>query len=172
MRKMYFKKAKCCLAVWGEEKCERSNPEGRAEEAGGGAECLGRHSPAASGEDHSGAGVSLVSTERSVLGLAPTCSIWRTPCHSPWMFPEGTVIHGELTLYGVEYPKRATYWTWCILKDCSPWEGPHSAAGRWCEEDGVAERKTYRLTAALMPCPPVLLGVEGKEGNSEMNEKS
>lgn len=38
-------------------------------------------------------------------------------------------------------------------------------------EEGVAERKTYGLTAALIPHSPVLLGVEGKEENSEMEEQ-
>lgn len=44
--------------------------------------------------------------------------------------------------------------------------------GRGREEEGVAERKTYGLTAALIPCLPVLPGVEGKQGNSDMNEQS
>lgn len=63
------------------------------------------------------------------------------------------------------------HWSRCILKDCSPWEGPHSGGGRQCEEEGVAERNSYGLTAALIPRPPVLLGVEGKEGNLEMKEQ-
>lgn len=35
----------------------------------------------------------------------------------------------------------------------------------------MAERNSYGLTAALIPRPPVLLGVEGKEGNLEMKEQ-
>lgn len=65
-RKRILKRVKCCLAVRGEKKCERNYPEGRAE-GGGGTKCPSRHSPAAPGEDHSGAGLSLQSMERTVL---------------------------------------------------------------------------------------------------------
>lgn len=48
---------RCCLAERGEEKCERNNPEGRAEGVGGGTKCLSRCSPAVHREDCAGAGI-------------------------------------------------------------------------------------------------------------------
>lgn len=70
--KCILKRVKCCLAVRGEEKCERNNPDRRAVGVGGGTKCLSWHSPAAPGDDHSGEGVSLQSTGRTVLEQVST----------------------------------------------------------------------------------------------------
>jgi len=44
------------------------------------------------------------------------------------------------------------------------WEGPSTGAGEECEEEeGAAEIACDELTAAPIPCPPVLLGGENVE---------
>jgi len=51
------------------------------------------------------------------------------------------------------------------MKDCVPWEGPHSVAVEVLEEEGAAEAKNYELTAT--PIPLHRLGRGGREVRSE-----
>lgn len=44
-----------------------------------------------------------------------------------------------------------------FVKDCIPWEGPHSAAGEEHEEGGAAETNVYELPATPVPQPPAPL---------------
>lgn len=76
---------------------------------------------------------------------------WRSPRWSKWLYPEGTVAHGEPTLEQV-YPGRL-----------QPMERTLSGAGPKCEEEGAAESTCYGLTTTAILHPPALLWVENVE---------
>jgi len=55
-----------------------------------------------------------------------------------------------------------------FLKNCCPWEGPHSGARKQQKEERVKEMKCYELTTTPIAHSPVLLGWGG--GRSAKSE--
>jgi len=56
-----------------------------------------------------------------------------------------------------------------VVKDCNPWEGPHTEAREKSLEDGAAERNCYELTTNSIPHPRSITQ-EGEKVESGMRE--
>lgn len=98
--KTYFRKGKNAVWEWRKKKkSEKTTVKTPRLERKEGEElfmCCSRDSPAACGEDNSGAGCpSAAHGEDPHWSRYPHCRPWRTQWWSKWIYPERTVTHGK-----------------------------------------------------------------------------